>query len=133
MAMVEVVLFMWVFKPENAWRALHQGADIRIPIIFKFIMTYVTPLYLGVILLYWLYQDAIPILTLQKSATGGAVAPGTEIYVHLSRLIIVGFAVIFLVLIRMAWKRNGYDDRAEFPLVEDTPAGIPVDARASEA
>lgn len=133
MAMIEVVLFMWVFKPENAWRALHQGADIRIPIIFKFVMTYITPLYLGVILLYWLYQDAIPILTLQKSATGGAVAAGTEIYVHMSRLIIVAFAATFLVLIRMAWKRNGYDDRAEFPVVEDTPAGIPVDARAAEA
>ena len=93
MAFVEVILFMWVFKPENAWRSLHQGADMRIPGIFKFVMTYITPLYLGVILISWAYQQAIPILTLQTSAGGGPVAPGTEVYVHASRLIIVGFIV----------------------------------------
>src|SRR5690606_28872267 len=59
-AFIEVILFMWIFKPENAWRSLHMGADIQIPRVFKFIMTYVTPVYLGVILAYWLWQDAIP-------------------------------------------------------------------------
>jgi hypothetical protein len=124
---------MWVFKPENAWHSLHQGADIRIPTIFKFIMTYVTPLYLLVILLVWGYQDALPILTLQKSPAGGAVPEGTELYVHASRLIILGIITFFLVMIRIAWKRNGYDDRKQFALVEDTPAGIPVDDKYAEA
>ena len=50
LAMIEVVLFMWVFGPERAWRSLHQGADIRIPRLFKFVMTYVTPVYLGAVL-----------------------------------------------------------------------------------
>ena len=133
MAFIEVVLFMWVFKPENAWRSLHQGADVRIPGIFKFIMTYVTPLYLGVILISWAYQQAIPILTLQTSAGGGPVVPGTEMYVHASRLIIVGFIVFFLVMIRIAWKRNGYKDSEGFVEVEGTPAGAPVDAKRAEA
>ena len=115
---------MWVFKPENAWRSLHQGADIRIPAIFKFIMTFVTPLYLGVILVTWLVRDAIPILTLETTPVGGTVPPGSEIYVHLSRLLIVAFIVFFLVMIRIAWKRNKYDDRVGFVEVEDTPAGI---------
>lgn len=119
-AFIEVILFMWIFKPENAWRSLHMGADIQIPRVFKFIMTYVTPVYLGVILAYWLWQDAIPILTLEKSATGGAVAPGTELYVHASRLIIVGFIVFFLFMVRIAWKRNGYVDRDGFVEVDDT-------------
>jgi len=124
MAFIEVVLFMWVFKPENAWRSLHQGADIRIPAIFKFVMTFITPLYLGVILVTWAVQDAIPILTLTKSVAGGAVQPESEIYVHLSRLLMLAFIVFFLVMIRIAWKRNRYDDRAGFVEVEDTPAGI---------
>ena len=133
MAFVEVIIFMWVFKPENAWRSLHMGADIRIPAIFKFIMTYVTPLYLLVILLVWGYQDALPILTLQKSPAGGQVPAGTEMYVHASRLIILAIVTFFLVMIRIAWKRNGYDDRAEFPLVEDTPAGSPGGDTYAEA
>jgi SNF family Na+-dependent transporter len=37
MATIEVILFMWIFKPENAWRSIHLGADIRIPGIYKFI------------------------------------------------------------------------------------------------
>ena len=133
MAFIEVIIFMWIFKPENAWRSLHQGADMKIPQIFKFIMTYVTPAYLGVILIYWLWQDAIPILFLEKTPGGGTVTPGTEIYVHASRLIILAFIVFFLFMIRLAWKRNGYVDREGFVEVEDTAAGIPQsDDRYSE-
>ena len=127
MAFFEVILFMWIFKPENAWRSLHQGADIRIPTVFRFVMTFVTPLYLGVILAWWAVTQALPILRLEGgAAAGGAIAPGAEIYVHLSRLLILGFVVFFLVMIRIAWKRNGYDDRAGFREVEDTPLGRTV-------
>ena len=118
-AVIEVILFMWVFKPENAWRSIHLGSDIRIPRLFKFIMTFVTPLYLGVILSWWAVTEALPILTLSGgAAAGGPIVPGAEGYVHASRLIILAIAVFFLVMIRIAWKRNGYDDRAGFMEVE---------------
>ncbi|MDQ3555614.1 MAG: sodium-dependent transporter [Gemmatimonadota bacterium] len=130
MAFIEVIIFMWIFKPENAWASLHMGADIRIPTIFKFVMTFVTPLYLGIVLVWWAITEAIPILTLSGGASaGGPITPGTEIYVHLSRLIIVGFIVFFLVMIRIAWKRNRYDDRVGFVEVEDTALGTPEVAR----
>jgi SNF family Na+-dependent transporter len=123
MATIEVILFMWVFNPERAWASLHQGADFRIPRVFKFIMTYVTPLYLLVILGWWSVTQAFPILTLRGgAAAGGPITPGTELYIHLSRLLIVGFVVAGLLLIRAAWKRNGYDDRAGFREVEVPPA-----------
>jgi NSS family neurotransmitter:Na+ symporter len=127
MAFIEVVLFMWIFKPENAWRSLHEGADIRLPRVFRFVMTFVTPLYLAVILGWWAVKEALPILRLEGGrAAAGAIAPGSEIYVHLSRLLIVAFMVFFLVMIRIAWKRNGYDDRAGFREVEDTELGRTV-------
>ena len=125
-AVIESILFMWVFKPENAWRSIHQGADIRIPSVFKFIMTYVTPVYLLIILVAWLTQDAIPILTNQRSAGGGELTPEMHPYITLSRLLILSFVIVFLVFIRIAWKRNGYDDRAGFREIEDTPLGVPV-------
>jgi SNF family Na+-dependent transporter len=127
MAFIEVILFMWVFKPENAWKSIHQGADIRIPVIYKFIMTYVTPVYLGIILLWWGATEAIPFLRLKDGiGAGGKVPEGGEIYVHISRLLIVAIMVFFLVMIRIAWKRNRYDDRAGFVEVEDTPLGETV-------
>ncbi len=123
MATIEVILFMWVFKPERAWESLHQGADLRIPTIFKYIMTYVTPLYLLTILGWWAVNDALPILLLEKTPGGAPVAPGDVPYIHLARLIIVFFAVVSVVLIRFAWKRNGYDERVGFREVEVPPSG----------
>jgi NSS family neurotransmitter:Na+ symporter len=113
-AVIEVILFMWVFKPERAWQSLHEGADVRIPRVFRFIMTYVTPAYLLVILGWWAVTDALPILTLERAAGGGDVAPGTLPYIMMSRALMLALVVAFLFLIRLAWKRNGYDDRAGF-------------------
>jgi len=115
LATLETVLFMWVFKPEQAWRSIHQGADLQIPRVFKFVMTYVTPVYLVVILAWWGWQDAWPILRMDR------VAPGAEAYVLLSRGIIALFAVLFVLLVRVAWARNGYDDRRGFVEVAATP------------
>jgi len=108
LALTETVIFIWVFRPERAWRSIHEGADIRIPRIFKFAMTYITPVYLLIILSWWGWQDAWPILRMER------VAPGSENYVLLSRAVIVLFTLVFLVLIRVAWTRNRYDDRAGF-------------------
>lgn len=108
LAVTETILFMWVFGPANAWHSIHQGADIRIPRVFKFIMTFVTPIYLLVILAWWAWQDALPILRMER------VRPGAEGYVLLSRSVIVLLTVTFLVLIRVAWRRNGYGDRVGF-------------------
>ena len=104
---------MWIFKPENAWKSLHLGADLRIPPIYKFIMTYVTPLYIMGILIAWAIQDAIPILRLERTT------PENAPFIMISRLIMLAFIIGFLVLIRMAWKRNGYKDREGFVEVEE--------------
>ncbi len=114
-AVLETVIFMWVMKPEEAWKSIHMGADIRIPSIFKFVMTYITPLYLFVILLWWGKEDALPIL-LNQHAAGGAnpVSNADMPYILISRGVLVLIAITFLVFIRVAWKRNGYDDRQGF-------------------
>jgi neurotransmitter:Na+ symporter, NSS family len=123
-AMVEVILFMWVFKPENAWRSLHEGADIRLPNFARFIMTYVTPVYLLVLFSWWAVVDAWPILTLQRAV------PENVPYIHFSRAVMLLIFVTCAILVRIAWKRNGYDDRAGFREVSPEEA-VPA-ARARE-
>jgi NSS family neurotransmitter:Na+ symporter len=49
-AFVEVVLFAWVFGMDKGWREITDGADIRVPLIYKFIIKYVTPLFIGIVL-----------------------------------------------------------------------------------
>lgn len=45
-AMLEIILFSWVFGLKKGWAELTAGADIKIPNIYKFILKYVTPIML---------------------------------------------------------------------------------------
>jgi NSS family neurotransmitter:Na+ symporter len=58
MALIEVVLFAWVFKIGRSWEVLHQGAQIQVPRFFKPIINYVTPIALIAILVGWM-GDAV--------------------------------------------------------------------------
>jgi len=39
-------LFSWVFGAERGWEEINRGADIRISVIFKYLIKYVTPVIL---------------------------------------------------------------------------------------
>jgi SNF family Na+-dependent transporter len=45
-ATLEVVLFSWVFGIKKGWAEINSGADIKIPIIYKYILVGVTPVLL---------------------------------------------------------------------------------------
>lgn len=45
-ALLETILFSWVFGIEKGWKEINLGAEIRIPGIYKFIMKFITPLLL---------------------------------------------------------------------------------------
>jgi SNF family Na+-dependent transporter len=48
-AFAEVILFSWIFGVDKGWKELTSGADIRLPVVYKFIIKYVTPLMLFVV------------------------------------------------------------------------------------
>ena len=45
-ALLETIVFSWIFGINKGWREITAGADIKIPLIYKFIIKYVTPLML---------------------------------------------------------------------------------------
>lgn len=49
-AFLEIILFVRVFGIDRGWSEITDGADIRIPIIFKYITVYITPLFIGLVL-----------------------------------------------------------------------------------
>ena len=57
-ALLETVLFVWIFGMDKGWVEITRGADIRIPIIYKWIMKYVTPVLLFLVLLGALFTPA---------------------------------------------------------------------------
>jgi len=61
-ATVETVVFSWVFGIDRAWDEIHHGAIMRVPKIYKFIIKYITPLFLFFILGFWLVNRAYQLL-----------------------------------------------------------------------
>lgn len=54
-AFFEVILFSWAFGINKGWDELMRGADIKVPVFFKFVMKYITPVLLG-----WVFISSIP-------------------------------------------------------------------------
>ena len=55
-AMLETILFSWIFGMKKGWREITRGADIKIPNIYKFIIKFVTPIMLIIIFLGSLFK-----------------------------------------------------------------------------
>jgi hypothetical protein len=46
-ALIEIILFAWVFGIDRGWREIIEGSDIKVPNFYKFVIKYVTPLILA--------------------------------------------------------------------------------------
>lgn len=105
-ALIEVILFAWVFGIRRGWQEIHEGADIRIPGIFKFIIKYVTPIYCIALLTFWGIQDGIPVLLMRGRN------PADVPYLWGARAMMLGLTVIALALAAYAYRRGSLRDAA---------------------
>lgn len=99
-ATIEAILFGWVFGMDKAWKELHTGSDIRIPGIYRFIIKYVTPLFLLTILGTWMVQKWIDVILLK------GVAKENLSLVIMTRLGLLGLLVFLALMIWIVWKRR---------------------------
>ncbi|MFP4014465.1 MAG: sodium-dependent transporter [Chitinispirillaceae bacterium] len=114
---VEAVVFSWIFGAEKGWKELMNGAHIRIPRFFKFVLKYVTPTYLIIILVAWLVTDGWNVISL------AGISPDEEVSflwwtgkkVHFITFI---RALLFLILVGLnmviyfAWKYRKLDQKS---------------------
>lgn len=112
-ALIEVILFVWVFGIDRAWASMHEGADIRIPRVFRFVLQYVTPIYLLILLGFWGWQDGLPTLLMQ--GRDSADVP----YLWGARLMMGGLTVLFLGLIVRAYRRGTIRDLDQAAAVKE--------------
>ncbi|MBK6345079.1 MAG: sodium-dependent transporter [Bacteroidales bacterium] len=42
-ALLEAILFSWVFGLDKGWKEITAGADIKVPLVYRFIIKYITP------------------------------------------------------------------------------------------
>lgn len=50
-ALLESILFSWIFGMKKGWREIMSGADIKVPLIYKYIIKYITPVALIIVFL----------------------------------------------------------------------------------
>ena len=99
-ATVETILFGWVFGMEKAWTELHVGSDIMIPRVYRFIIKYVTPVFLLFILGFWFVQEWVPFIMLK------GVAKENIIYIIGTRVVLVLFFGVLSLLVWIVWRRR---------------------------
>jgi SNF family Na+-dependent transporter len=57
LALVQTILFPWVFGVKRGVQYANQGAEMRLPGFFPFVVKYVTPAYLLIMLGLWCWSD----------------------------------------------------------------------------
>ena len=99
-ALAETVIFMWIFGADKAWEEMNRGGEIKIPRIFYYLMRFITPAVLAVIMVWWLVQDAIPTFLLKG-------VPKENIpYIWGSRALMFVLLTGLILLVRTAWKKK---------------------------
>ena len=86
---------------DNAWEEMHSGSDITLPGIYKFIIKFITPVFLLFILGFWTFQRAIPVLLLKN------VEKSNIPFILLTRFILLALFVTFCILVKIAWEKKG--------------------------
>ncbi|HQB94594.1 MAG TPA: sodium:calcium symporter [Candidatus Omnitrophota bacterium] len=99
-AILELVLFIWVFGEEKAWKEINAGADLHLPRIVIRIMKYVTLGYLVALMVFWFFQDGLAILLMKR------VAKEDYPYIWFARFMMAGVAALMVFLVHVAWQRR---------------------------
>jgi len=99
---IEVIVFGWIFGVEKGWAEMHKGAEFRVPGALRFVVKYVTPLYMLAILGVWTVQEAVPNLLMRH------VEPHKVPYLWGARALMLGLIALTLWLIREAWRRRDH-------------------------
>lgn len=116
-AFVEVLVFLVYVGVKRGWEELHRGGDIQLPGVLKYLL-YVTPFYLGAIIVCWSVMDWLPwilkpfgiVLHLQFSwrwppvaydVTRGEMQPAI-LWTRAGLLLLL---VSLVALVHLAWRR----------------------------
>lgn len=118
-ALIETILFVWVFKPERAWSEIERGAQVKAPRFFLWVLKYVTPVYLLALFVAWTIQQGPAAVRME------GVSPEDRLWRWIARGALALTIVVLCVLIRFVWRKNNKGLR-DAPLIEKE-RGEPVE------
>ncbi len=92
--LLELLLFIWIFGGERAWQEINRGGIIKIPRAYYFVMRFVTPVFLLVLLGWWAIEY-IP-----------KVISETQWTVWVTRFYLIGLFLFLTLLVFIAERRK---------------------------
>ncbi len=98
-ALMEIILFGWVWGINNGWAEMNEGSDIKIPTIMKVIIKYISPLLLG-----YVFIMSIPDI-FQK------ITDFSSLPLVASRLFLVLLWVAIAIMVRKAYYKRRREGR----------------------
>jgi SNF family Na+-dependent transporter len=118
-AFFEIILFAWIFGMDKGWKEITTGADIKVPGIYKFIIKFVTPLFLGVVFFsslpgVWdkiINKDLYEKIAKTTDAKELEVLNDTILFVNASRLLLLLVFLGISYLVFVAYKKRKKEGR----------------------
>lgn len=118
-ALFETILFAWIFGIDKGWKEITMGADIKVPVLFKYVIKWVTPLILGAVFIGSLPSIVDTInntveytkLTTETSPVEIAKLEKTIFFKNISRLILLAMWVGIAVAVGIAYRKRKREGR----------------------
>jgi neurotransmitter:Na+ symporter, NSS family len=104
-AFIEVWVIRAAFGVDAFWEELHHGADLQVPLFFKFVIKWLTPTFLTGLLGWWVWDAAWPTLIMEGVPEENVGA------IWLSRLTMIALFAIGVGLIQRAWAGKAHAQR----------------------
>lgn len=113
---IEAIIAAWIFGIDNLWKELNAGAEIKIPKIFAFIIKYITPTYLLIVLGAYFYTDFWSVITLKDIDPTEMVTflnfNLTKIsFITSMRLLLLGLLGVINLIIFITWRVKKIDEK----------------------
>jgi neurotransmitter:Na+ symporter, NSS family len=130
-ALLEIVIFAYVFGMEKGWREITRGAELKVPGFFRYVIKYVTPAFILLVFVGALFQpsgtwaEAFRSLLVGNGwpfGAGSVIGKVLHVGQHyvwfedgmvtsafvldLTRLVLLGVFVTCAVLVRRAWQKK---------------------------
>ena len=112
LATVQIICFGWVFGMDRGWKEMHEGAQMRLWPLFRFVIRYVTPLFLLLVF------AAFCVNNLPDWVAAVAANPVKQMSVGL-----IGATILMLVIItrigEKRWRAMGLDLDGKLPPADE--------------
>ncbi|RUM31158.1 MAG: sodium:calcium symporter [Aquifex sp.] len=95
--LVELIIFFWIFGADKAWEEINRGGIIKVPKFYYYVMRFITPLFLAVLLIVWA-KEYIP-----------KVMAETHWTIWITRFYMLGLFLFLTFLVFIAERRKTHE------------------------